>query len=179
MEIQYIILNFLCMLQNGEHSHLTNPYILYNRNRGGVVGILTRLRTGQPRNLGSIPGTTRSLLTSKDCRLLLGPIQPPTQRIPWMFSQGYGDRGLRSTTHLNLLPVCFVMSSLTFYFSIYYNLGLKTYHFLQTNTSWRSCNAAFVLSQLNMMTAIPTKAITPLSFIHSCFDVQIQKFTHR
>lgn len=110
MKIQYIILNFLCMLQNGEHSHLTNPYILYNRIRGGVVSIVARLGTGQPRNLGSIPGTTRTLLISKDCRLVLSPIQPPTQRIPWMFSQGYSDRGLRTTTTLNLLPVCSFMS---------------------------------------------------------------------
>ena len=63
MEIQYITLNFFCILENGEH--LANPYILYNRIRGGVVSIVTRLGTGQPRNLGSTPGTTRSLLIPK------------------------------------------------------------------------------------------------------------------
>jgi len=110
MEIQYIILNFLCMLQNGEHSHLTNPYILYNRIWGDAVSIVTRLGTGQPRNLGSIPGTTISLLIFKDFRLVLSPVHPPTQWIPWIFSQGYSDRGLRSTTHLILLPVCILMS---------------------------------------------------------------------
>jgi hypothetical protein len=82
------------MLQNGEHTYLTNPYILYMI-RGGVVSIVTRLGTGQPRNLGSIPGTTKSLLIFKDCRLVLSPIHPPTKQIPWMFSQGYCDRGLR------------------------------------------------------------------------------------
>jgi hypothetical protein len=59
------------MLQNGEHSHLTNPYILYNRIRDGVVRIVNRLGTGQPGNLGSIPGTRRRLLISKDCKLVL------------------------------------------------------------------------------------------------------------
>jgi len=159
---------------------MVNIHILqthtYSTIRGDVVSIVTRLGTGQPRNLGSIPGTTRSLLISKDCGLVLSPVHPPTQWILWMFSLGYSDRGLRSTTHLSLFitrMLSYEMTVSLFYFSIYYNLCLKTYHFLQTNTSWSSCNAAFVLSQLNMITAIP------LSFIHSCFDVQIQKFTHR
>ena len=67
------------------HITFTNPYILHNRIRGGIVSIMNRLGTGQPINLGSIPSTTRSLLISKDCRLVLSPIQPPTQRTPWMF----------------------------------------------------------------------------------------------
>jgi hypothetical protein len=59
--------------------------------RSSVVGIMTRLRHGCPRNYGSIPGRVKGFISSLETsRTVLSPTLPPFQWAPVDFFPGYG-----------------------------------------------------------------------------------------
>ena len=67
-----------------------------SRDRPGDM--VTKIRAGQPKNRGSIPGIARDFSFLQSAQN----IQPPTQYVPGIFRQGERDRGIKMTVHLQL-----------------------------------------------------------------------------
>jgi hypothetical protein len=70
--------------------------------RDSTVGVVTRLRTGRPRNLSSIPGRGMGFF-SIISRPAVGPTHPPIQSVPGATFPGQSGRGVKLTTHLHLV----------------------------------------------------------------------------
>jgi hypothetical protein len=62
------------------------------------------LRAGQLRGRSSSSGRIKNFLFPMSSRPTLGSIQPPTQWVPGLFPRGQSGRGVKLTTHLQLVP---------------------------------------------------------------------------
>jgi hypothetical protein len=61
------------------------------------------LRAGRPRSRSSSPYRVKNFLFSTSSRQALGPAQPPIQWVPGLFPLGLSSRGVKLTTHLQLV----------------------------------------------------------------------------
>jgi hypothetical protein len=61
------------------------------------------LRAGRPRDRSSSPGRVKNFLFSTSSRPALGSTQLPIQWVPGALSPGQSGRGLKLTTHLQLV----------------------------------------------------------------------------
>jgi hypothetical protein len=62
------------------------------------------LRDGRPRSRSSSPSSVKNILFSMSSRPALGPTQPPIHWVQEDFLLGWSGRGVKLTTHLQLVP---------------------------------------------------------------------------
>jgi hypothetical protein len=62
------------------------------------------LRAGRLRGLVSSPGRVKNVLFSTSSRPTLGTTQPPIKCVSGLFPRGLSCRGVKLTTHLQLVP---------------------------------------------------------------------------
>jgi hypothetical protein len=75
------------------------------QNHFSAVGIATGYGAGRLRGRGSSPGSVKNFHFSMLPRPALGSTQPPIQRVSGALSRGYSGRGVKLTTHLQLVPM--------------------------------------------------------------------------